>query len=189
MNPATFLSNVQRIVTGWEGFKRQMHGINLHSWKTTAGLTLAASTAPTMANTETHGIAVVSASSTTDMGALQFMVPRDYDATIDKMYIRFLANSAGTTNAPTIDAALYRKRAGAALSSDLNPTISAAVNKTSATLGAKWIEITAEGLGLEPGDATTWVFTASTHTTDALNVYAIEVVYFSDLAYYEESER
>jgi hypothetical protein len=75
------------------------------------------------------------------------------------------------------------------LSTDLNPTISAAISKTSATTGTGWVEIVASGLGLKPGATVTWVFTVSAHTSDEVNVYGLEVVYNSDLVYYDPSDR
>ena len=186
MNPFTFCSNMERIVTGI-GFKRSIPGLDINSLRDADGIIPTASTEPGRNALETSFDGVDVSSSQTDLGSLTFMVPRDYDATVDKLRIRFLAQSAGDTNTPTIDAAIYRKRAGAALSSDLDPTISAAVNNNTTTAG--WVEVKAEGLGLQPGDALTCIFTTSAHTTDALNIYALEVVYVGDLAYYEESER
>jgi plastocyanin len=173
-------------VTGTQGLKRAT--LTLHDLHLASGAPLAADSGnPMYATLETYFEGVQLASSQTSLGSLTFMVPRDYDATVDKLRVRFLANSAGDTNTPTIDATLYRKRSGAALSADLDPTISAAVNSN--TNKAGWVEIKAESLDLEPGDAVTFLFTTSAHTTDALNVYALEVVYFGDLAYYEEDER
>ncbi len=186
MNPATFHKNLERIVTG-HGIKRVIDGLDINSLRDADGTILTASTEPSREALETSFVGAVVSSSQTDLGTLSFMVPRDYDATVDKMRIRFLANSAGDTNTPTIDAAIYRKRAGAALSADLNPVISAAVNNN--TNKAGWVEITVESEGLQPGDALTVVFTTSAHTTDALNVYALEVVYIADLVYYEADER
>ena len=186
MNPFTFCSNMERVVTG-TGFKRSIPGLDINSLRDADGIIPTASTEPGRNALETSFDGVDVSSSQTDLGSLTFMVPRDYDATVDKLRIRFLAQSAGDTNTPTIDAAIYRKRAGAALSSDLDPTISAAVNNNTTTAG--WVEVKAEGLGLQPGDALTCIFTTSAHTTDALNIYALEVVYVGDLAYYEESER
>jgi len=177
---------MERVVTG-TGFKRSIPGLDINSLRDADGIIPTASTEPGRNALETSFDGVDVSSSQTDLGSLTFMVPRDYDATVDKLRIRFLAQSAGDTNTPTIDAAIYRKRAGAALSSDLDPTISAAVNNNTTTAG--WVEVKAEGLGLQPGDALTCIFTTSAHTTDALNIYALEVVYVGDLAYYEESER
>jgi hypothetical protein len=186
MNPGNFLHKVEAMVTGY-GFKKILEGVDINSLRDSDGTILTAATEPSREALETSFIGAVVSSSQTDLGTLTFVVPRDYDADVDKMYIRFLCNSAGTTNIPTIDAALYRKRAGAALSSDLDPTISAAVNTSTSYAG--WVEITADGLDLNPGDAVTWVFTTSAHTADALNIYGVEVVYYSDLVYYENSER
>jgi hypothetical protein len=187
MNPAFFLANCERIVGGVQGLKVSMPGVNLNSLRDADGTILTGATEPSREALETSFIGAVVSAGQTDLGTLTFMIPRDYDATVDKMRIRFLAQSAGDTDTPTIDCAMYRKRAGAALSADIDPTISAAINTNTAL--ADWVEIVSESDDWEPGDAVTCVFTTSAHAADALNLYALEVVYFSDLAYYEESER
>lgn len=187
LNPATFLKSLERIVTG-QGFKRVIQGVDINSMRLATGGILAADSGnPGRVSLETHFEGVQLPSSQTDLGSLAFQVPRDYDESIDKMYVRFLANSAGATNTPTIDAALYQKKIETALSADLDPTISAAVQTSTAK--ADWVEIKAESQGLVAGAAVTWVLTTSAHTTDALNIYALEVVYYSDLAYFDSSMR
>lgn len=186
-NPSTFLKNTERIITG-KGFKRVIQGVGLDSLKLTTGLQIPVATANLerlALETSYLGVAVVAGQ--TDLGMLMFQVPRDYDKSIDKMYVRLLANSAGATNAPTIDATLYQKKPLTALSSDLNPTISAAVNLLAVKAG--WVEVKAETLGLEPGAMLTWTFTTGAHATDILHVYGLEVVYYSDLVYYVDEER
>jgi hypothetical protein len=189
MNPATFLHNTQRIITG-KGFKKVIEVINHLSLRNaTDGIVLTASTEPALEAEETNFIIVESNTSQTSLGRLTFQVPRDYDQSLDHMAVRFLCNSSGTTDAPTIDATLYQKVPATALSSDLNPTISAAISKTSATTGTGWVEVVASGLGLKPGAMVTWVFTVSAHTSDEVNVYGLEVVYNSDLVYYDPTDR
>ena len=188
LNPATFLSRLQYVVTG-SGFKRIIQGLNINSLRDSDGTPLEAdsTTDPERGAIETSFLGVICDSGTTEVGTLTFMIPRDYDEGIDKLHVRFLVNSAGDTNTPTIDAAMYRKRAEAALSSDIDPTISAAVNNNTAK--ADWVEVVSEDDGWKPGDAITCVFTASAHSTDDLHVYGLEVVYASDLVYYEDAER
>ena len=137
LNPATFLSRLQYVVTG-SGFKRVIQGVNLNTLRDDAGIILTGSTEPSREALETHFDGVVVRSSQTDLGRLTFQIPRDYDESIDKLHIRWLCNSAGDTNTPTIDCIIYRKRAAAAISSDLDPTISAAVNNNTAKAG--WVE-------------------------------------------------
>jgi len=189
VNGALFLKQLDEIIADGAGFKKVVEGIGITSLRDADGIIPTASTEPSVEALETNFDGVVVSASQTDLGSLAFMVPRDFDADKDYMAVRFLCNSGGTTNAPTIDAVLYRKRAGAVLSSDLNPTISAACSKTSATTGTGWIEVVASGLDLNPGDALTWIFTTSAHTTDALNVYALEVEYYSDLVYNDRDDR
>jgi hypothetical protein len=187
MNPATFLQNCDRVITG-HGFRRVIQGLNINSLRLATGGILAVDSGnPQRRTLETYFEGVRLASSQTDLGSLTFQIPRDYDESVDKLYIRFLANSGGDTNTPTIDAAMYRKRAEAALSADIDPTISGAVNNN--TNKADWVEIVSEDDGWKAGDAVTCLFTSSAHTTDNLEIYGLEVVYASDLVYYEDSER
>ena len=187
LNPATFLSRLQYVVTG-SGFKRVIQGVNLNQIHLADGAPLAADSGnPMRATLESYLEGIQLASSQTDLGSLTFSIPRDYDEGIDKLHIRFLANSAGDTNTPTIDATMYRKRRVAALSSDIDPTISGAVNNNTAK--ADWVEIVSESDGWQAGDVVTCLFTSSAHTTDALDIYDLEVVYASDLVYYEDAER
>ena len=185
MNPATFLKNTERIVTG-QGFKKVIPGIGLSALKTSAGLELTASTAMKRASFETVFEGVASASGTTDGGSLQFVIPRDYDETVDKLKVRFLCQSAGT-DVPTIDAAMYRKREGVAISSDLDPTISGAIN--TATVLADWVEINCDGLGMHAGDAVHMDLTWSAHASHDANMYGLEVEYHSDLVYYDKTDK
>lgn len=187
MNPATFLKKLQMLKSGC-GF-RKVANLDINSLRDADGTILTASTEPSREALETSFIGVVVSSSQTDLGTLSFEIPRDYDQSVDKLRFRFLVNSGGTTNYPILDAAVYRKRAGAALSSDLNPTASAAIPYTSATTGTAWREINCDSEGMQPGDALTVVFSTTAHTTDAVNIYALEVVYASTLVYYETTER
>jgi len=168
------------------GFKKVIDGIDINSIRA-AGLIPTASTEPSRESLETNFEGLVVSSSQTALGDLTFVVPRNYDKAKDRLRVRFLCNAGGDTDTITIDATLFRKRAGAALSSDLGPTISGSVNSNTAKAG--WVEVKADGLSLEPGDAVTFVFTTSAHTTDALNVYGVEVVYFGGDEYNVKSER
>ena len=185
MNPATFCQNASRIVTG-KGFKRVIQGININTIRTDGGIIPTASTNPSRTAVETSFDALVIASSQTSVGYLTFGIPRDYDETVDKLHFRFLAQSAGT-DVPTIDGAIYRKRAGAALSADLDPTISAAIN--TATALADWVEVVSQGDGHKAGDAICANFTTSAHTSHAVHIYDLEVVYASNLAYFDKTDR
>lgn len=186
-SPGTFLKKFESIITGF-GFKKEIPGLGINQLRlSTGGILVVDSGNPGRVSLETNFEGVQLPSSQTDLGSLTFKIPRDYDQTQDELAIRFLANSAGDTNTPTIDAALYSKRTGVALTADLDPTISAAVNTNTAI--AAWVEVNCDTLSLQPGDVVTVLFTTSAHTTDALNVYSIEVIYRSDLVFNVQTDR
>ena len=185
LNPGTFLFRLRSIITG-HGFRRAIPGIGINSLRDASGLILTAGTNPKRASLEIVFEGVVSASGQTAGGSLQFVVPRDYDATNDELLVRFLAQSSGT-DVPTIDATLYRKREGVAISSDLGPTISGAINTVTAL--ADWVEIDCSDLGLIAGDAIHMDFTFSTHASHDANIYGLEVVYRGDLVYFDSTNR
>ncbi len=187
MNEGTFLHDCQRLIAGF-GFKAEIPGIDINSIRLADGGILASDSGnPGRVSLETSFEGVQLPSSQTALGVVAFKIPRDYDKDQDYLRLRFLANSAGDTNTPTIDASIYRKRAGAALSSDLDPTISAAINNN--TDIADYVEVNCDGLGMQAGDAVTAIFASSAHTTDALNVYAFEIIYKSDLVYFNVDDR
>jgi hypothetical protein len=180
MNEFNFVRRVGFLAPG-DGF-RKCEDTKLAEWRTAAGLTLTAATAPLAAALETSFYGVQSASSTTDLGSMRVTVPRDYDFDADELRVRFLCNSAGTTDAPVISVQPYIKREGIALRTGTAAS-SAAVTKTSATTGAAWKEVKLDGNLLRPGDAVALVFTIGAHTTDAINFYGVEIYYRSNLAF------
>lgn len=185
LNGATFLKELNTIIPS-QGFKRIIPGIDIFSLRDSDGTILTGSTEPKRASLETNFEGVVSTAGQTDGGTLTFVIPRDYDQVVDKLKIRFLAQSA-STDTPTIDAAMFRKRAGAALSSDLDPTISAAISN--ATGAGAYVEINCDGQGMQPGDAVHFDFTFSAHASHDANLYGLEVEYHSDLVYYDKTDR
>ena len=185
LNGATHLKELNTIIPG-NGIKKILAGVDLSSWRTSGGLILEAGTAPLRASLETVFEGVQSASGTTDGGSLQIVIPRDYDQSVDKLKIRFLAESTGT-DVPTIDAAMYRKREGVAITGDLDPTISGAINTVTAL--ADWVEINCDGQSLQPGDALHFDFTLSAHSSHDANIYALEVEYHGTIVYYDKTDR
>lgn len=180
MNPGTFLQHIQSIIIG-NGFLRTISGISIRDLTEDAGNLLTTGTTPPIAAVETNAFAVVQAASTTFLGELTFTIPWDYDISQDHLKFNIFCQSAGDTDTPTIDATLYRKRDSAALSSDLDPTISAAVNTN--TANADRVTVDATGLDFQGGDVIQLRLITSAHTTDALNVFAIDVEYRSTLVY------
>jgi len=154
--------------------------MNLTSLTTAAGLTLTASTVPAILLTETNGMTVAIAASETAGGSFTFQIPRDYDEATDELKIRLVAGMDGATDSPTMDATVYRKKAGVALSADLNPTASSALGEATA-----WKTIDVTGEGLVRDDILTINLVSGAHTTNAVSIHAVELVYRSTLVSYD----
>lgn len=187
MNQYQFLKQLGNIPTPGGDGVRVTQSFSPTALKTTAGLVLTAATAPTIANVETNGIAVVGAASSTALGSFVFEVPKDYDFVSDELKINVLVRSAGTTDVPTITATVYRKRAGAALSAALTVVASTAV--PSSTVDAAERTIKVSGNGLKGGDVLTINLVSGAHTTDAIDVYNVEVQYKSGIVYADFNSR
>lgn len=180
----TALSQLNSIVPGL-GFKKAQDITILA--RDTNGAPLTNATTPPIAAVETNALAIVQAAATTFLCELVWMVPRDYDQVKDELRLRFLTNSAGDVDVPTLDASVYSKRAATALTADLDPVISAAVPNN--TTKAAWREINIDSQSLQPGDVLTIKVDSSAHGTDALNIYTIEMEFRSTLVYYDKNDR
>jgi len=186
LNAGTFLSKMDGTVTGI-GIKKSIDVTE--KIKGTAGAALSGTTTNVGRGAiETNFDGIIADASGTAVLTLAMVVPRDYDKDVDKMRVRFLAQMAGATNtAIKIDAALFQKKVVTALSSDLNPTISAAIPVLATKAG--WVEVVADSLGLVPGSALYWEFTTTAHTTDAIHIYAVEVEYWGNIVYNDRDDR
>lgn len=115
---------------------------------------------------ETNGLGLAWSASDVTAFAFHWTVPRGYDPTSDALKLRLLAQMGGTTDTPTLTAAVYKKKAGAALSADLAPSASAAITDTAA-----YVEIDLSGNTLVEGDNLFIVITPGAHTTDELRIF------------------
>ncbi len=191
MNPGTFLKNTERITTG-KGFKRAVpvHLNECHKYDDGALLTTTVTAAGyDMLDTGSKQRVIFVDDDETSMFGFNFSVPEDYDESVDKLRIRALVSmDGGTTDTVYLDAEIYRKRAGAAATADLDPTIDP-VRIPAAIASAAWSEVDADGNDLQGGDQLTVVLKTAAHTTDGMLVYGIEVVYAADLVYYDQDDR
>lgn len=187
INGALFLRQLDRILPDAEGFKRSIDVTE--QIKGAAGVVLDGTTTNAgVGAIETNYDGIICNASGTAVLSLKMLVPRDYDEGKDYMAVRFLAQMGGNTNtAVAIDAACFQKKVETALGSDLDPTISGSINTLAEV--ADWVKVVADGQGLVPGSGLYWEFTTSAHTTDAIHIYAVEVEYYSDLVYNDDSDR
>lgn len=151
--------------------------------RTAAGLVLTAATAPSVIVTETNGLTVVSAASGTALGSFTFQIPKDYDENTDELKLNFVAGMDGATDTPTVNATVYRKRAGVALSANLAPVASAALAQSSAL---KTIDIS--GKSMLAGDYLTINLVTGAHTTNNVSLHSLEVSYRSTLVSYQAQD-
>lgn len=152
--------------------------VDVAALKVTAGI-------PTLV--ETNASATTVAASTTDAGTFVFVIPEDYDEVADEFKLIILANSAGDTNTPILDATIYRKRGGAALSADLNPTASSAIPTNTAKAAER--TITASGNLLKAGDVLTINLLTGAHTTDAVIIHSVSPQYKSSIVFNDPLNR
>jgi len=190
LNPATFLSRLQHVVTG-NGFKRSVP-ISLGAVNYIDGASLTATVTETgmeMGDTGNKQMFIFVDDDMTSMCQFNFVVPQDYDESIDKLRIRALMSmDGGTTDTVYLDAEVYKKRAGAAASADLDPTAETTA-VPAAIASAAWSEVKCDSESLQGGDCLTVLLKTGAHTTDAIHIYGIEVVYAADLVYFDEDDR
>lgn len=122
------------------------------------------------------------AASTTAVGTLNFVIPRDYDEATDAFWLKVIAASAGATDTPVLTATIYRKRPGSNIATVGVFTVTA----LAAAAAAKNFAVI--GKGLLRDDVLTIVITSAAHTTDAVLVYGIEPSYRSTLVSYNEAD-
>lgn len=120
----------------------------------------------------------------TAIKTLAIRLPREYSQTGDVCKLGLLTEMGGSTDTPVLDAAVYRKRPGSALSTDLDPTASDAASDTSA-----WLYIDASSKSNKAGDVLFFDITPGTHGTDTVNVYAAELMFSSCLVPYDRDLR
>lgn len=196
MNPYQFLKELAGLPTGaspgggGDGIRVESQLNTISDLRTAAGLVLTAATTPAVVALETNALGVQAVASSNVLGSFVWDVPKDYDPSRDELTIRIVANSGGNTDAPTLNATVYNKRVGTALSTALTSVASAAIPKsaTPATAAAERI-ITLSGNKLRPDDVLTINLTSGAHTTDAVNIYSVDIVYRSNIVFTDMTTR
>lgn len=190
MNPATFLQNCKRIITGY-GFKKRLP-IDVLDAYTAAGapLTTISSSDVGIIVIDTEDLAVQFKANTTDKHAVyKILIPPDYDKGNDFLRFRMLAEAVHASDITTkMDIEVYKRKAGIALGSDLAPATTA----LTAMVGAAepvWTEVDLDSLSLEAGDVLTIHVIPEAHANGVVNMYSIEILYASDLVSYDDDER
>lgn len=127
------------------------------------------------------------------VGNIVFPIPRDYDEATDELRLRVLASqlTVSTDNDVKLDAELYRKRAGVALTADLAPSFTADSAVPILSTVEQWIEFDLSQLSFLRDDvATIELITNGLNDTDGEEVliHAIELVYRSTLVSYDDEE-
>ena len=190
MNQGNFLRKLEGLVTG-DGFKKS-DTIPLGSILDHAGASLTATVTEVgmdLLDTGSKQMVIFVDDDQNTMGMFNYVVPQDYDESVDKLRIRaLLSMDGGTTDTVYLHAEIYKKRAGAAASADLNPTAeTTAIPATVA--GAAWSEVNADGNSLAGGDCLTILLKVGAHTTDGILIYGVEVVRAADIVYFDPDDR
>ena len=159
MNEGNLVKRLSFLTPG-DGYRKCVPLKLLSDIRDATGLVLAAATVPAVAALETNfdGLSVVTGQ--TFMGEFQWVVPQDYDSSIDELRIRVACNMSGATNSgETITVVMYNKRpipsvilddqaafpAALALSADLGvPTSVDTIPAGITQVLTKWVEVNAD---------------------------------------------
>ena len=134
---------------------------------------------------------ISAAAATTLITTYGWQVPRDYDETTDYVVVRVLARDAGTTNTPTLTVASSTTimnstgilAAGVAIgATGFTAPVSAALSSTLTEY-----EFPLSGQGLVRDSILSFTITASAHTTDAVQIFAVDLVYASCLVSWRDA--
>ena len=154
-----------------------------------AALNTAMSGTAAMSLVEVNALAYKIPATINDIGHVHFIVPRDYDEATDTLKIRVLADmvSVAVDTDVQLDAQVYVKHPGSALSADKNPTKPTTI--LSAT--AQWLEFCLSRYGLKWGDVVDFKLITDGHNDTAgeeVCIRAIVPVYRSTLVSYNERD-
>jgi hypothetical protein len=136
--------------------------------------------------TDANSFPVLNAAATiTAVANVLFWVPRDYDEATDELRLRFVAKMAGATDTPTITVAAKKAVIGSAAAAitPVSGTPTAALSTTAAKF-----DLLFRGQGLKRDTLVEFTLTSGAHTTDALQVQSLGVVYRSTLVSYNETD-
>jgi|GEM_PF-2911303 len=123
------------------------------------------------------------------IGNIRYVVPRDYDEAVDSLKLRVLASVLGvaTDGDVQLDAEVYVKKAGVALSADKNPDKPATV----LAVAEQWVEFDLSGYGLKRDDIVYIKLITDGHNDtvgEEVQVHDLELVYRSTLVSYNEND-
>lgn len=181
MNPAFFLTNLDRLITG-HGFKT-VFPISIYDFHLDDSFTEVGAPGgdePGFVKVNDHLVVQWAATKTLPVN-LQFQVPDDYDETEDHLKLRLKAYVVSALDTPTMTAAAYKDSDG---TTDLAPTVDAALSTTST-----WVEFDLSSNSLVAGDIVSIDITMGTHANDVANIIGTKVEYKSDLVFYDPDER
>lgn len=122
-----------------------------------------------------------SAASQTTIGTWSFPIGRDYDEAGDQIRVRLLARSAGATNTPTLTVNSFITALGGTVGVAGTIVVGTAITATEAAY-----EFNLSGQGLVRDSVLSFNVVAGAHTTDAVQIFAVEVTYASCLVSFRD---
>jgi hypothetical protein len=176
----TFLHQVKQIITG-AGFLKsvQIPVMSVHLFSSGAPLTTTISSNPGPDKFGTNITGLSWAADKVVKAGFDIIIPRDYDESQDHCKLVFRAKmAAGDTDTPGLDAVAYHEDA---TTTDLDPTISADLSTTLAD-----VKIDLSGNSFNAGDQISVGVFPEAHSSEAVQVYGIELEYRSTLVYFDK---
>ena len=182
MNPASFLKNLERIITG-HGFKKQTP-ISLYDFHLDDGfaeLGVPSGDEPGFVKENDHLTIQWPATKVAAVN-VQFILPDDYDESNDHLKLLLKACMDGSTDTTTaLEGAAY---ADDAETTDLEPDNTADLTTTST-----WVEFDLSDNSLSAGDVISIDINPEAHGTDVVEIWGAKLEYKSDLVYFDLDSR
>lgn len=195
-----FLKTAREIVTGGDAYpvngdRAADGGYWNDNWDYLNNIIL--STGATL-TTDANNVPIVSiAAATTAVGALSFVIPRDYDETTDALRATFIMNAAGATDTPFVGLipSITRASTGSttagtivflnrATTTQTGLDTFATVSTSTVNTTAQLFEATLAGNGLHRNDILSFEISTGAHGTNAVQIYGIGFTYQTDLVSY-----
>lgn len=201
LSPNNFLQNIKNLVTGGGFQKDGVNPTNDAGFKVDhndfMGSALLVTNVTYIADGDGYPVVNISNAAGTVGTTIPFWVPRDYDEATDEIVFRVVANMGGATDTPTLTISGSKETLVTTNGSTFNATAALTITSVDGVAGAVSTALSAtrtrhdaiiRGGGLKRDTLVFLKIVTGAHTTDAIQIAALGVVYRSTLVSYNETD-